>query len=321
MVDTPSSKPQSGAAPGASPEPFKRGQITWSRPPQQVFRVGPSLSGSTPAPAPAKRQVAQAPQRATGAGILSGSMIPRVAPAATPTQTPIRTAPLPTPRADAASATVSSPVDPATPAPSRPQPVAAAAEVARLPEPATAPPRTVAPAPVLEPVVPSYATAARRRSGVPKAVWIGAAAIALVLAAGAGWWVLKPDASVPGPTDVSSVPTAAAPALTTPAPVEAVPLAEGAVDAAEVETVPSTARPSTTPAPTTAAPVRAAPTAAAPAQTSRPSETSRLNVEATAPRIETAPLIVAPVAPPPTAAEAAQTDPDAPVQTRPQPLN
>ena len=319
MVDTPPSKPQSGPAPGPGPEPFKRGQIIWSRPPQEVFRVGPPPRMSAPVPAQPQRQVAQAPRRASGAGILSGSMIPKAGPASTPARPQIETATLPTPKVEAVPASVLPPVDSAAPVVPRPQPEVAAVEAARPPEPAADAPRVVVPVAVSEPVVPSSAAAVRHRTGVPSAVWIGGALVALLLAAVAGWWLLKPDAPVPAPVNAATPTVEAAPAqaATEPVavPVDAVPITEDVVDAAEVEAVPTTTRPSTTPAPTTAAPVRAAPTTAA------PSMTPRLNIETSVPRIDTAPLVVAPVAPPPTAAERPATDPDSPIQTRPQPLN
>ncbi|ADL02453.1 translation initiation factor IF-2 [Brevundimonas subvibrioides ATCC 15264] len=158
---------------------------------------------------------------------------------------------------------------------------------------------------------------------MPTAVWIGGAAVAVVLA-GAAWWVLKPDSSVPAPVDATTTPVEAPGAAVPIVPVEAVPVTDAAADVtetgaeAEAEAAPAAGRPAASSASTpssTTAPSRTAPTSVAPPLT------PRLNTEANVPRIETAPLVVAPAAPPPTAAEAPATDPDAPIQTRPQPLN
>ena len=71
-----------------TPEPFRR-SVVWGRPPATVFRAGPLPKGGglPPLPEPPRMQV--------GPGILSGSMIPRAAPAPAqaqaqaPTQTPV----------------------------------------------------------------------------------------------------------------------------------------------------------------------------------------------------------------------------------------
>ncbi len=288
MVDTPSSEPQSGPAQDPAAEPFKRGRIVWSRPPQPVFRVGPPPRGSGPMPAQGQRQAAQGPLRQNAAGILSGSMIPRAVPPSTPAPARIETATLPTPGVEAIPASVLPPIEP----PARPEP----AEVAG----------GAVPVAVSEPVAPSHAAIDRPGPGVPTGVWIGAAVVALLLAAGVGWWMLKPAAPDPVVADVATVPVETTTPLTAPpvAPVDAVPVAETPVVAAE-----------DAPAPTTTAPVRAVPTTAA------PSLTPRLNTEVTVPRIETVPLSVAPVSSPPTAAEVPATDADAPIRTRPQPLD
>lgn len=304
MVDTPSSEPRSGPTQGPAPEPFKRGRITWSRPPQPVFRVGPPPRGSVPLPSQGQRLVAPAPRRASGAGILSGSMIPGAAAPSTLARAQIGTATLPTPRPEAGSAFVPPPTEP--PATPRLDPVAAAVEIPGLPEPAAVAPRERVPVARSEPVMPSRAAGVPPGTGLPTAVWIGAAVVALVLAAAVGWWMLKRDAPDPVVAGVATAPVETTTPLTAPpiAPVDAVPVTETPVVAAE------DAR-----APATTAPDRTAPTTVA------PSLTPRLNTEATVPRAETAPLSVAPVSSPPTAAEAPATDADAPIRTRPQPLS
>ncbi|MBK1976783.1 hypothetical protein JIX58_13600, partial [Brevundimonas diminuta] len=62
-------KPQSPETPSAprAPEPFRRGQITWGRPPQAAFHVGPlprdeglaRLTAMPPHPKPAQAKPAQ----------------------------------------------------------------------------------------------------------------------------------------------------------------------------------------------------------------------------------------------------------------------
>lgn len=299
MVDTPFPKPKNGTA----PPPFKRGQIEWGRPPQQVFRVDlpPRVSGTAPVPTQAG---GQARKRPAGSGILSGSMIPGQ------TATPLRPAPLPpvTPTAPVPTPSIQAAPLPPVERPAPPPPEVHRAPVAAAPEPI---PDTVRAIPTAEtPIVPSYAAVVRPRAGVPMAAWIAGGVVAVVLA-GVGWWVLKPDAPVPAVVAAAPPVPEATTASAMPAPVEAVPVVEAPADTA-VEAAP-VPRPTTTAA--TPAPTRAAPT------TVTPSPTPRLNTETSVPRIDTAPLVVAPVASPPTAAEAPATDPEAPIQTRPQPLN
>ncbi|MDO9588861.1 MAG: hypothetical protein Q7J13_13125, partial [Brevundimonas sp.] len=57
-----------------TPEPFRRPMI-WGRPPATVFRAGPLPKGERLPPLP------EPPRAGSAAGILSGSMIPRAAPA------------------------------------------------------------------------------------------------------------------------------------------------------------------------------------------------------------------------------------------------
>ena len=137
MVDTPSSEPKSGPAQGPGLEPFKRGRITWSRPPQPIFRVGPPPRGSGPLPTQGQRPVAQVPLRQNGVGILSGSMIPRAVLPSTPAKARIESAALPTSRPEAGPASVLPPIEP--PAPARLDSVVGAIETPRLPEPSLTP--------------------------------------------------------------------------------------------------------------------------------------------------------------------------------------
>ncbi|OMG52771.1 hypothetical protein, partial [Brevundimonas sp. ZS04] len=89
--------PETQSAPRA-PEPFRRGQITWGRPPQAAFHVGPlprdeglarlaamppHPKPAQPKPAPARPQAAQpaasrpAAPAARPADVFGGSMVPR----------------------------------------------------------------------------------------------------------------------------------------------------------------------------------------------------------------------------------------------------
>src|SRR5690606_999119 len=103
-------KPQTtyNPAPQTQPEPFRRGQITWGRPPQAAFHVGPlprdeglaRLTAMPPHPKPAQPKPAQpqpqpaqqTPPRSAPAaplsaprpsGVFGGSMVPRRQPAPT----------------------------------------------------------------------------------------------------------------------------------------------------------------------------------------------------------------------------------------------
>jgi len=329
MVNTPSPKPEPGPSSGTADEPFKRGQITWSRPPQQMFRVGLPPRAPVPTSPMAQRQGGMQTSRpSTGGGILSGSMIPKAAPASTPVAPPILGAvPAPAP----APATLSTPSPELAPRPV-PLPVASPAETVRAdrefvhPDRVSTEPAEVAPAVRPETTVPSYAApsyaaAARPRAGVPTAVWIGGAAVALVLAAGAGWWMLKSDAPVPATVPAPSTPPEALGVSAAIAPVEAVAITEPAVAAADTETTPTLARPVTPAVAPSSATASTTSGARVAATSPASSPTPRLNTEATVPRIETAPLVVAPAPPAPTAAETPPTDADAPIRTRPQPLN
>ena len=80
------------------PVPFARRPVTWGRAPTTVFRAGPLPKGERLPPLPEAPK--STPARASRAGILNGSMIPRAAPGPrpAPTSTP---APEPTSLAEA----------------------------------------------------------------------------------------------------------------------------------------------------------------------------------------------------------------------------
>lgn len=295
-------------------EPFTRGKITWGRPPQAVFQVGP-LPRATAAPL-----VTPPPARATGASILSGSMVPPAKPAS---------APVPQPEFDGPE--FEPVVEPEVVAPSpepeplvlEPEPVAAAPEIVvepETPEPAVTvpPPLSSEARPAAEPrklpsvvVTPAiYATVGAAIEKVTKKDrWLVVAAVAAIVVTGGFIWL----ATLPAPQPVDD---AAGPALVAEAPlVEQTPPVEAPTPArtAPAETASASAAPATAaPAPTAPArPAQTRPAPAAPIVVTPPVEA------APQPSIEIAPLVVEP----PTPAEPAPTNPDAPVSTAPQPLN
>ena len=299
--DTPEDRPT---------EPFARGRIQWGRPPQQLFQVGPLPQ--------AQGRPQARPARGSGAGILSGSMIPQARSAAAPE---VEAAAVPPVEAKAAPEVVAPPVaEPAAPPPA-PEPVAAASEMVVEPEepepPVTVPPLSGQAKPTAKPrslpsvvVTPAiYASVGAAMQKVTKKDrWLVVAGIAAVVVIGGFIWL----ATLPGPQPVDPTPTpmvAETPAADTPMAADAPP--------AEV-------------APTPVAPVTAArsapaadpvPTPAPEPRRATPSDTvvvAPAPVE-TAPRpyIETAPLVVEP----PTPAAPPPTDPEAPIATRPQPLD
>ena len=330
-----SSETPSGPPVENPPEPFARGRIVWSRPPRPVFRVGP-----LPRVAPS---LAARPVRRSGAGILTGSMIPP-ARAASPAAgvlpeasvEPVVEAVAPQPEPDAPEPVVEA-VAP------EPEPVVAGFEpwaepVQAAPGPTPAPQETIVEPEAPEPVVtvppplsteakpaakprelPSvvvtpaiYATVGAAIEKVKKTdLWLIVAAIAAVLVTGGFIWLATlpaPQPVAPGPTPL--VADAAPPAATTV--VEEPP--------PEIETA-APVRVTSAPAPARAAPAAAAPVTAQPRRPTRAAPVVGVPpapVE-TAPRpyIQTAPLIVEP----PTPAAPAPADPDAPVSTAPQPLN
>lgn len=282
-----------------APEPFRR-PVIWGRPPATVFRAGPLPRGERLPPLP------EPPRIPAGAGILSGSMIPRAAPAGG--QTPIRPAApsiarAPEPReAPATAAGVATP-DLTV----RPLPAAA---------PAPVPSVDTAAEPASRPIRPAAAVR-KPVSGTPLYAGIALAAVT-VLALGSWIWTRSP-AEAPPPVPAAPVaPTVAAP----PAPTigtlvdEAAPapeIVEAAPETPELPAPAAASRPVEPPPAAVRAPSPAAPPASPPAETVVPPPPV-----AAAPLIEIVP--VEPAGPPPTAAEPPQTDPDAPIATRPQPI-
>ena len=342
MSDDAKSPPAPTAPVGPTPEPFQRKQVTWGRMPATTFHVGPvpiapnpldripnrpprqTPLGQTPLGQTPASQVqtgqAQQPRLAPrpNAGILSGSLIPQARPGSTPPPTPSAVPPKPAgqtvpdidltvrPLPGAAPEPAPTPIQP-------PPPVSAVAPVVQTSEAAA------------QPVSPSLPrTSTRRGSRLPAYIGLGAAA-ALVI--GGGLWFALRSAPEPAATlDAAPVGTTApvVPAATTPVtppPVAKTPQPAPTIEATPVEAVPAR---TTTPA---AAP---RPTASSPSQTSAPNRAQTPSATPPAPTVATpsqpAPTAVQPapqivVVPAPTAARQTQTDPDAPVVTRPQPLD
>jgi hypothetical protein len=167
-----------------------------------------------------------------------------------------------------------------------------------------------------QPIPPVSAAASdksRRTSRLPLMVGAGLAASVAVVA---GVWALTRSGDAPGTTaPVEAQVEASAP----PAPVRADAVAERQAPAAET----------TVPVEAASQPVRESPSVASvqPARrtTPAPVQSAALPPPVVAvPQIDTAPLIEpapVPASPPPTTAERPTSDPDAPVLTRPQPLD
>lgn len=214
MSSEPPEKPEDRPA-----EPFTKGRIQWSRPPQPVFRVGPlprsNMMPQTPmAPRPAQRP---------GGGILTGSMIPPARHASAAEQTP-------EPSGVASQTVVEPVVDQVTvePVAVEPEPV--------LPEPVLAEPGMAAdPAvdPVPEPKRKPRATARSKAQAEPDpASDVEAVAEAGPVAEPIVHAVFEPQvepvAEVPLERDIVVEPEVPEPAVTVPPPLssEARPAAE-----------------------------------------------------------------------------------------------
>ncbi|MES2861214.1 MAG: hypothetical protein V4701_07055 [Pseudomonadota bacterium] len=290
-----SEPPKTNAVPPI--EPFKKGKITWGRPPQPVFQVGPLPRAAGPAPvAPA----AAPPQAAPRPNILTGSLIPAARPVE---QAPrVETAPPAEPETGFDPFALSEEED-AAPAP---LPIVEDVQTEAVASPPVEP-AVVSPVFVQAPV--ARATSAPAAGSRSWAMLAGGVALLVVI--GAVWLSLRPssESAQPAPAVLAESPVIQ-PAIPAPAPPTAVTASSDPEPAtetapADVPAAPTT-RPDATPPPTP--PVRqAAPLVVVPSPP----------VPTPSPRIETAPLVVQP----PTAATPAPSDPDAPIATRPQPLN
>ncbi|OGN49374.1 MAG: hypothetical protein A2352_07025 [Caulobacterales bacterium RIFOXYB1_FULL_67_16] len=310
--------PAEPKTPGSAPEPFQRKQVTWGRMPAVTFHVGPvpvapnpldripdrplrkTLLGQRPAATEAAGQDRPQPRLAPrpNAAILSGSLIPQARPA---------TASLPTPPAP-------------TPAP-EPGPTAQTSLEAPLAQAAETTPAPAAAAPSSAETKVSPRVSRRTGSRLPAYLAFGAAAAVIV--GGGLWFALR---STPEPAAIAE-PAAplsnAAESPVAPAPVEDAPASAATAEPTPDDTAPATATPDR-PEPSAPAAARSdagatgAPNRTPAAVTAAPASTpvapsQPVAVEAPPPQII--------VAPAPTPARQTPTDPDAPVVTRPQPLD
>jgi hypothetical protein len=263
-----------------TPEPFRR-PVVWGRPPVTVFRVGPLPGGGGITPQP------EAPRLQRSPGVLTGSMIPRAAPATTrPPEPPESqsTAPVPASAVAKPDLTV------------RPLPAAASPEPVRPVTPTTGA-ATAAPARI-DVAFATNETAGKPAGRMALYAWIAVAALAVLVLG--GWIWGRTPAVPPAPATV-----------TEPAPVIPTPEAAPPETLLAPVVVTEPAAPSALAVPP---PVRPTIPAPAPARTPPP------GVVAQPPAVTTpTPVIV--IAPPaPTEAERPSTDPDGPVATRPQPI-
>jgi len=303
-MPTDTEKPLNG-----TPEPFRR-PVIWGRPPATVFRVGPLPKSGGPVPSPAL------PRLGHTVGILSGSMIPRAAPAPAPALTQ---APAPAPREEPVTsprpaAIVSDPdltghstsvAEPAHPTGASPTPTPASMSAQM-----SIPPAVVAPDISTKSDAP---TAPDSKPVNRTALHAGIAIAMLTVLALGGWIWTRSLVEVPAPVAVAApVPTVLAPSVLAPD------VTPESLPAPVVVTEPAVETPAIIPPA-----VRPAVAASAPAPAVAPTPV-RLATPAPAvsapPLIETAPAPAPAPAPALTEAERPQADPDAPIATRPQPL-
>jgi hypothetical protein len=141
----------------------------------------------------------------------------------------------------------------------------------------------------------------------------------VVVTGGFIWLATLPAGDAP-PLDMDAPPPAApGVAIADPVDTTAIPAAGEAPSVVRMEeiTAPVPAPAEERPAAVASRPTPAAPRSMTPTALVRQDAPAAVPVEPDAPNIEPEPLIV----PPPTAAQPAPTDPDAPIETRPQPLN
>ena len=292
-----------------TPEPFRR-PIVWGRPPATVFRAGPLPKGGGLPPLPE-------PPRQPTPGILTGSMIPRAAPAAAPAlaQAAVPSmARAPEPHEEPASPYVPAGTVPTPDLTVRPLPMAEP-EPVRPPEPGRTPVQPVA-VKAQAAAIPVQPVSAARKSPSRTPLYAGIALAAVTVLALGGWIWTRSPVETPAPTVVAA-PAPAVPATeillpeSLPTPV---PVTEPAAEAPPSEVAVPPARPTAT---------AATPARTPPPPTARPASPAP-EVVAPPPAVTTAPLIEivpAPVpGPAPTEAERPSTDPDAPIATRPQPI-
>ncbi|PZO38270.1 MAG: hypothetical protein DCE92_06355 [Alphaproteobacteria bacterium] len=173
-----------------------------------------------------------------------------------------------------------------------------------------------APTGVADPVPARPAVRSQPTSRMP--LYAGFAVMAVIGIAAAAWVLMRPE---PATAPAAPVPEAV------PEAMPALPLPEATVPAGSVETLPRVQTNPAEPDPevvTRTRPVTPSVRSVAPA-TASPAPAVRVQVQPqprpAAPAIVVAPLDPLPAGPPPTVAQPSQTDPDAPILTRPQPLD
>jgi len=305
-----------------SAPPFVRRQAQWGRMPSAVFHAGPlpkAPSASPFAVPPQSAQPVAGPR--SGSAILTGSMIPRT-PSVRPPETREAVVEVGEPEwvdeapvLIAARPVVDAAVRPLPPvsAPA-PEAVSALATAADTPEPVI----TVGPSERV--AVPPLAQA-RRRSRT--SLYVGATVAVLAVVAGATWLATRPQA--PETPQAAEIAAGPAPATVSPTAVSDVPVPE-VVEPLPIDPVPATPGPDNPPA-TAGRLSRPAVAVAATRPVEVPSRAPSSERPASptvplpiAPTITPQPLIAAPPAAP-TAARSMPDDADAPIATRPQPLD
>ena len=340
------------------PMPRMLGQ-TREEPSSAPVSTGPAttMAPATPRPFPVKQaQSPMTPARPgapTGGGFYNHSMIPKARSGAVPPVAPLATPsvaePAAMPPVEATEVPTSAPVWPdatvrplpeAAPVAARPIDSLTGQPPETLPEPVVASSpnldfdRPAAAAPEKAPVVPAYARSRHKTGATRTPLYIGAGVV-LIAVIGAGAWFLRPQPTVaPNPAE-ATVPVSTQPLLpAVPPPVVEpdsipVPAASSTSDAPVVAPAaspapvrPPTARPTTVqPATTPATRPVTRPTVQPQPAPARPAPTAIQTAPTRAPQIVVAPIVAPPASPPPTAARSQSTDPNAPISTRPQPLD
>lgn len=341
--DTPKPTGPNGQSPtsvaqtsGVTPAPFARRAVQWGRPPQTTFHAGPLPRGNSFPPMPASMTPRQtitppapvpAPQPRAQANIFSGSMIPQARPATpSPTSLPGQE-PRPGSRAEPDLTVrplpaVQPTIERIAPLPPIPEPEPAAEPIPPMPQAplAAAQLRPVEPAvaPIVAPISTSGRPSRAKTSRTP--LYVGIVAVAVIAIAATVWFTSR-DGSTVAPAE----PVTTAPPVPSQPPLDATPLTAPTLEVPQSTANTPTPAPAATAEPQPTAPTtRATPSAETPTP-ARPTSAPVVETPAPvqAPTIEVAPLVVIapPAGPPPTAAQPQSTDPDAPVVTRPQPLD
>lgn len=321
---------------------FQKGRVVWGRPPAVTFRAGPlprdeglaRLLAMPPHPQPKKPTVtgstaispakvaptatgvggfSNVPQKsarpAASGGIFGNSLVPPPAKPQPTVQPPVQPEPAPAQQPEL--------VPPA--APQVVEPRVETATVHELePVVAVRPASPAVAAPVSEPAAPARSS---------RGVWVAVGALVLVAGAAGLWWMSRDAAPEPVPvTRQPEAPAALAEPVAAEADVSEEPQAPEAAAPEPVRTQPQASaqtpvqaqvQPQARAEPAPRQPVREAP--ATQREQAAQREPAAPPVVVVTPSEVTAPPVVE--GPPPTTARPVPTDPDAPVVTRPTPLD